>query len=218
MATIDSMMRAAMRHAKTVESMLERSRISADTWAELRWPPPWHLPARVLDQIAAAYRKKKITLDEVAEIFIEHYTPDKIAEFGDRWAGYAWLGPRLPILREALANYVDGRHYSTVCALLPQFEGVLREFLGKEAIKTNSIGGVGSIGFGSAAGRFYAEVIRETYYPDSDSPIPELSRHSILHGNATDYGTPKHSLRVILIADIILSSVDRSREEPPGGE
>lgn len=244
MATFEDVLQSAMRHAESVQSMfgdsgvldsiqesqrlvgqarenaewvdqmMENARLSADTWAELRWPPPWHLPARVLDQIAAVYRKKKISPDEVAEILIKHHTPNKIAEFGDRWRGYAWLGPRLPIFLEALASYVDGRHYSTVCTLLPQFEGVLRELLGNKAIEENSIGTAGKIGFGSAAGRFYAQVIREQFWPTSGSPIPELSRHSILHGNATDYGTAKHSLRVILIADIILSSVNDSREEP----
>lgn len=41
-----------------------------------------------------------------------------------------------------------------------------------------------------------------------------LSRHAILHGKATHYGTLVHSLKVILIADVILSIVEESQEQP----
>src|SRR5262249_46283729 len=115
--------------------------------------------------------------------------------------------------QEGLENYVSCRHHSAVCVLLPQVEGALREALGAKPNRANSLGIIRGYQLGSAAGKFFADVLLETFDPDSTAPIPELSRHAILHGKATDYGTPAHSLKVILIADIILSSIDQNQNE-----
>ena len=81
------------------------------------------MPARVIDRITVAYQAGRLTPEETADIFASFYTPDRIREFGQRWAGYGWLSHRMPILNEALSNHIDGRHYSAVCLLLPQIEG-----------------------------------------------------------------------------------------------
>jgi hypothetical protein len=210
-----SLIRSAERQAAFVQSASERNRSFAETCIQLKWPPPWHMPVTVIDRITSAYQSGKLTAEETAEIFASFYTPERIKEFGQRWAGYGWLAHRLPILNEALENHIDGRHYSAICVLLPQIDGTLRDALGARPTRANSVGIIRGYRLATAAGRFFADVVLENFDPDSAAPIPELSRHAILHGRATDYGTATHSLKVILIADIILSSIEEHRNQPP---
>ncbi len=223
-----SLIRSVERHAEFVQSALdtvvaaqagiERTRNFAEICIQLKWPPPWHMPARVIDRITIAYRAGKLTPEETAEIFTSFYTPERIKEFGQRWAAYGWLAHRFQILQEALENHINGRHYSAVCVLLPQIDGALREALGTKPTRANSTCIIRGYQLATAAGKFFADVVLENFDPDSAAPIPELSRHAILHGKATDYGTPTHSLKVILIADIILSSIEENRNQPAEDE
>jgi hypothetical protein len=220
------LVRSAERHAASVLSGLdavaaaqagiERTRSFAEICIQLKWPPPWHMPARIIDRITVAYQSGSFTPEETTNIFTSFYTPQRINEFGQRWASYEWIAHRLPILQEALANHIDGRYHSAICVLLPQIDGVLREALGAKPTRANSVGIIGGYQLASAAGKFFADVVLENFDPDSAAPIPELSRHAILHGKATDCGTVTHSLKVILIADIILSSIEEA--ENPGAE
>jgi hypothetical protein len=200
-----------------IQASIERTRRFAEICFELKWPPPWHMPATVLDRVTVAYDTGKLTEDETAEIFSSFYSAERIDEFGRRWASYEWISDRIAILQEALVNHTAGRHYSAVCVLLPQIEGVLRDVLGTKPTQTNIVGVIRGYQLATAASKFYAEVLLEHFDPASTSPIPDLSRHAILHGKAVDYGTPIHSLKVILIADIILSSVEETRKQKGEG-
>jgi hypothetical protein len=94
----------------------------------------------------------------------------------------------------------------------------MQETLGTKPTRTNSVGIIRSSQLATAASRFFIDVVLENFDPDSAAPIPELSRHAIRHGKATDYGTPALSLKVILIADIILSSLEEHRNQPAEDE
>jgi hypothetical protein len=209
---------AVKRRADEIQPMqrviAERNRRFAEACVKLQWPPPWHLPTTAIDRIVKAYDSGRLSARETSDVFASYYTGDRIAEFGARWETYPWLSARMPILREALANHIEGRHHSAVCVLMPQIEGVLREELGEKPKQANSVTVMRGSQLGDAAGVFFADVIWENFNPDAGAPIPELSRHAILHGKALDYGTPLHSLKVILIADIILSSIDENRRRP----
>jgi hypothetical protein len=99
---LHGLVRSAERHAASVQSALNavagvqagiaRTRTFADICVQLKWPPPWHMPARVIDRIAVAYQAGKLTPEETARIFSSFYTPEQIREFGQRWAGYDYLG------------------------------------------------------------------------------------------------------------------------------
>lgn len=197
-----------------VQAAAERSRNFAEICIQLKWPPPWHLPTTVIDEITSAYQAGKLTQKEAKAIFVSFYTPERIKEFGHRWASYGWLSHRLPILQEAIENHIAGRHHSSVCVLLPQIDGVLRETLGAKPTRENIVEVIRGYHLATAAGRFFREVVLETFDPNSQAPVPELSRHAILHGVATDYGTTTHSLKLMLIADIVFSSIEKYRESP----
>ena len=224
MATIQGLLRSlegpmkivrdAIKTVAAAEAGLDKARRFADICVQLKWPPPWHIPARVIDRIVDAHAAGHLSAERTAEIFASFYTPEQIEEFGRRWASYGWLSDRLPIFQEALGNHVAARYFSAVCVLLPQIEGVLREALGEKPMREKSVAILRGYQLARPAAKFFAEVVLESFDPEAEAPIPELSRHAILHGSATDYGTPIHSLKVILIGDIILSSIEENRRRP----
>lgn len=198
--------------AAAAKTIFESNQRFAQLCIEFKWPPPWHIPASLADQITNTYHAGKLTPEEIAEIFASFYTPEETSNFGKRWARYGWLAPRLPFLQEVLDNHINGRYISAVCVLLPQIEGSLREALGTNPRKKNVASVIRRSRLTDAATQFFTNVVLEDFVPDSTAPIPELSRHAILHGKAINYGTPTHSLKLILIADIIFSSIDKQWE------
>ena len=45
----------------------------------------------MIDRITVAYQRGRLIPEEAADIFASFDTPDRIREFGQRWAGYGWL-------------------------------------------------------------------------------------------------------------------------------
>lgn len=202
-----------------IQQFFERGRHFAELAAQLGWPPPWHMPVNLIDEIAQGYDQGELSRDDVEELFVQLYSPEVITEFQRRWEGYSWLQHRLPILREAVANHIDGRHYSAVCTLLPQIEGALGDELGRRPKpKIDAVAYFRDSHLGTVAKDFYVRVILESFEWTTSAPIPELSRHAVLHGRSTDYGTPKHSLKLLIITDIILDGIQdrRTNQAVPG--
>ena len=177
----------------------------------LRWPPPGHLPGSFCDALVEAYECGELTDDKVDDLFVQLHPPEAMGEFHGRWGGYAWLGKRTPIVRQALDCYSAGLHYAAVCTLVPQIEGVLRDRLGGEINYKRGDYEVmfPETRFGRAVRDFWLNVLREQGREAGYSgQIDKLGRHRVLHGYATDYGSAAHSLRIVLLADNIFGSLD----------
>jgi hypothetical protein len=174
----------------------------------LRWPPPGDLSTRFVDTVTSGHERGDLSEAEVSELFVKAYGPGQLTEFLKRWEKHAWLSGRLPILREGVENHVEGRYVSSVCVLLPQIEGVLGDALGR---KPNPRGDgaklLGGTTLSTSAREFYVKVINESFEWTSEAPIPELSRHAVLHGRATDFGTQEQSLKVLLILDEMIRAI-----------
>jgi hypothetical protein len=195
-----------------VLQFLQRNKRFADLAEDLAWPPPWHLPVHMIDCITNAHAKGELSNADVEAAFLMFYTPEVVQEFAGRWEGYEWLASRLPIFREGLINHLEGRYFSAVCTLLPQIEGVLADELGRKPIPKCDAGILfRNSRLGSVAKDFYIRVVLESFNWASEAPVPTLSRHAILHGRATLYGTRTHSLKVAIITDIVLSGVEERR-------
>ena len=202
---------------RTLELLEKRHQKFVALVRKLKWPPPGHLPCTVLDRIADAYSSGKLSDSDVEDLFVRAYSPRILAEIGGKWASYQWLAERLPILQEALANYPDERYASVVCTLMPQFEGLLGTVLGRKP--NPEIDGptiFRDSPHGTLVSDYYLQVILATFQAWNPSlPVPDLSRHAILHGRATTYGTKVHALKLIIVTDYLLASLDDRRSGTP---
>lgn len=151
---------------------------------------------------------------DVEAAFLAFYTSDRVMGFLGQWEKHEWLERRVPILREAVMNHLDGRYFSVICTLLPQIEGMLGDLIGEKPNPRNHASKMFRVSrLGGIAKNFYVKVIVEGSDWQRIAPIPELSRNAILHGSTTDYGTQKHSLQVLIIVDIIVSGIAERRAE-----
>jgi len=213
----ENLIRPAIQMAEDMARMVvlaeQRNQKFATLVRKLKWPPPGHLPCTVIDRIADAYSSGQLSDTEVEDLFIQAYSPRILGEIERKWASYGWLADRLPILQEALANYPDGRYHSVVCTLMPQLEGISgTEFGRKPKPKDDAPAVFGESPHGALVSDYYLQVILETFDAwNPTSPVPDLSRHAILHGRATGYGTKAHALKLIIVTDYLLASFEARR-------
>lgn len=171
------------------------------------------MPVRLIDIITTEWREKRLSPSEVERHFLSFYSSEVVNSLLETWRHANWLTGRLPVLEEAIANYDAARHFSCVCLLLPQIEGILGDHLGRKPNAQNDAASFfRHTRLGVVAREFYVRIYCESVRWDADSPIPELSRNAILHGRIANYGTAKHSLKLILILDAVLGALREARE------
>jgi hypothetical protein len=175
---------------------------------KLGWPPPWHLPAVLLDRIVEAHESGDFSVEEVSQLFIELYGQKRLKELLERWKQSEHIGRRATILDEGIQGHIDGRFFSSVCVFSTQIEGVIGEALGRQPNPKNDADIIfRDTTLSRVARAFYIKVANESFSWSRSSPIPELSRNAILHGRDTEFGTASNSLRVILLFDAVWSAI-----------
>jgi hypothetical protein len=175
---------------------------------KLGWPPPWHLPAVLLDRIVEAFESGNFSVEEVTQLFIDLYGQERMKELLEKWKQSEHIGRRAPILNEGIQDHLDGRFFSSVCIFSTQIEGVIGEAIGRQPNPKNDADIIfRDTTLSRVARAFYIKVANESFSWSRSSPIPELSRNAILHGRDTEFGTPSNSLRVILLFDAICSAI-----------
>lgn len=181
---------------------------------EIGWPPPWHLPARTLDEVVRSYHGGAITADEVVEIVLELYDRGTLDQLVGEWASLDWLAPRMPAIREGVDSYRDGRYFAAVCTLLPHVEGVLGDEMGKTPNPQNDAAKYfRKTPLSDTAREYFVNVWKTGFRFDPAVPVPEMSRNAILHGRDLSYGTKAHALRTILVLDAVIGAVDEHRRD-----
>lgn len=203
-ATINAIVEAGRRKGERTREML----------LAIGWPPPWHLPARTLDEVVRSYHGGAITADEVVEIVLELYDRGTLDELVAEWTRIDWLAPRMPAIREGIDSYKDGRYFAAVCTLLPHVEGVLGDALGRAPNAQNDAAKFfRDTPLSATAKEYFVKVWKTGFGFGPNAPVPEMSRNAILHGRDLSYGTKEHALRSVLVLDGVIGAVDEHRRD-----
>lgn len=180
---------------------------------KLDWPPTVHLiPGEVLE-IVKLYDEYGLDLikDKVEEYLIKRFSKDDLNAKLDYWSSKKWLKKRMPILKQAVESHLNGNYYVSVPALLPQIEGIIIDGFGcfgyvkSEKYKSlieNLLASEGKNAFDKQMNKFFLNFVLSKFVHGTD-PSSFLSRHAILHGGDTKYGTAANSLKSILVFDYI---------------
>ena len=138
------------------------------------------------------------------------------------WLAQSKIAHRHIILKEGVECHLDEKFYASTSTLIPLVEGFLRDVLGedyefnsmrKDDMKkaTNALKNIWkSKSYNVPETTLLLDclpnVVADLYeeYIDSKSIPGKLYRHGICHGNQTDFGSKKNSLRLILILDRII--------------
>lgn len=190
-----------------VEEMIRRNEAFQKLVVAMNWPPPSHSPVTLIDAVTESHARGELTREDVAALFVECYDAELIGHLLSEWKKCGWLQARTPILEEGIRNHLEGRYYSAVYTLLPQIEGVVGDDLGRQPVpKSDAMRFFSDSRLSKVARDFYVNVILEGFNWQATAPIPELSRHAILHGCATSFGSAEHSLKVILMLDAVIAA------------
>jgi hypothetical protein len=178
---------------------------------QLKWPPPGHLSAILLDKISLSFEKGKITAQDVDEILVHFYNKDRLQEIVDTWSEQKFIQPRMKILREVVTAHIEGRYELSIPSLLPQIEGIIAD-INKHAGRMNfpnikeyvEAMFARDTRFDRVGKTFFLSILYENF--EWQDPIPFLSRNAILHGADTNYASASNSLRLILMFDLLQDS------------
>lgn len=214
--SIDQVLGGFAQHAKRIQELWIEVERDLDRYGEimleLGWPPPREPPIPMLRQMVRLYDRGEVTGEEVSAAFVDFYGEDELLTMLERWEGRPFLKRRIPILREVVEGHLDGRYALTVPTVLAQVDGVLGDVFGHRGqlwgatlmAYAEELLSDGLLGEDVLA--FYVERIREP--AEFGAPeIPQLSRHAVLHGIDTEYGTESKSLRAILLFNYVQEAV-----------
>jgi hypothetical protein len=176
------------------------------------WPPHNKLFIKDIKNIVEYFKKNGIekTNQRLNSYFVKRFNSEEIETMLRTWENRKWLKKRIPILQEAIKAHNNSSYYASVSTILPQIEGMiadgfayngkingkkLKQFIG------NLVKDKGDC-IDDAVYDFYSTIILVTF--DHGKKINSfLSRHAILHGGDTNFGTVENSLKCILLFDYL---------------
>lgn len=152
------------------------------------------------------------TKELIDHLFIHLYGADEINRLYNGWEKNILLKSRLAILREGLDAHLRKHFNASVCTILPQIEGVIRDMIpstikniNRKELEYAVDDIVDSKDFNQATREFYFKFILHRF--DHGKELPVLSRHAILHGEDTNFGTEVKSLKAILLFDFLQEKI-----------
>lgn len=203
--------------ARRVSAMMDNL---AGIMVELGWPPVEKLDTDECSRIITLYRD--LGADAIREplgrVLVEKYDRNTLENMLAEWKMDGRLSHRFPILEQGVLAHFQEHYSASVCTLLPQIEGLIleRHWHPKgERCRMNSLRQYVQVGlscsdyfwFDRWANEFYTRVLMAQF---TYGEIPsELSRHAILHGYDTQFGTAANSLKAILIFDYFQRELNR---------
>ena len=184
---------------------------------ELEWFPTAvgnQLSLNDIIQIVNLYDSegKEKTQEVIDVLFVKLYDEDEISRLYAGWEKNSILKGRLSILREGVDSHLAKHFNASVCTILPQIEGVIHEIIPMSVRKIHEgelKKAVGSIvdnkNYNQATKEFYFKIILTEFWHGDE--IPVLSRHAILHGEDTNFGTEVNSLKLVLLFDFLQEQI-----------
>lgn len=155
---------------------------------------------------------------------IMHYCEDTFNEMIGVWNSQYWLSRRIKILKEVVQSYSEGKYSVVVPTMLAQVEGIIAEgFNHKGSMNGSKYKGYIDILFNEdgkgitsklelMASNFIKNVILVQFFHGQEL-TSTLSRHAILHGADTEYGTQINALKAIIMFDFIQEMISEKKED-----
>jgi hypothetical protein len=179
------------------------------------WPPHYQMNVGHMKKIIEAHENETLRPDQVRvfidETFIEYYSDEKISQLLKSWEEKEWLEKRIPILKEIIDAHLKGMYSVSVPAIFPQVEGIIADgyhhkgmMAGKnlERYTEKLLNNGDEFSYDLAIQEYFLQFVLVGF--EHGSPVNSfLSRHAILHGADTEYGTRVNSLKSLLLFDYL---------------
>jgi hypothetical protein len=186
------------------------------------FPPVSTLPMNQLIEIVQIERSTGTddAINKLKIILTQYYNEKKLAEIINRWRGISWLDKRIPILSQAIDAHNKHHYFLSVTAFLPQIEGIFADgtdHIGDMNIRQKVKLLLNSdeeklFTFDKEIQEFYLNIVLSSFGHNLEIK-PFFSRHAILHGGDTEYGTGENSIRCIMLFDYLVRKLDKHRRK-----
>jgi len=187
---------------------------------ELGYAPHKELPDDYKTKIVDDYDKhgKMFVARYIDEMMFNYYNKQTIDEIAQKWEEKNLAKSRIHILRDVAKCHNLRMYNVSIPALLPQFDGII----------TDAFSHTGRLYGGDT--RTYLDKLLNKNFTNEDSfkeafyeyytknllaqfefgkeISSDVSRHAILHGGDKNYGKKSNSLKLILIFDFLLMSLE----------
>ena len=216
---------------RRLQALIDEHRDSATAFKEAGWPIAPSMPYELRSRVTSMHKAQRTRYISRAIIGYYQRQDHKHTRQAVRaWASNELFAPRMHILMDALDLHCQGRYVSSVPTLMPQIEGILREYVQNNGLEykfpmAEVFGPVlDTSDYMQLANWVISETLRyqlqhNTYaYSDFKAELTkpggrrQVSRHTVLHGITLGYDRPIHSLRACLLLDAL------SALEPPEDE
>lgn len=194
-----------------------------DAFKEAGWPITPSVPKHLMQRVVELHKIGKVQY--ASQVIIGYYRRNNwrnLIQTVNKWTDHSLYTSRMDIILDALDAHCRGKYSLSVPTLLPQIEGILREYIHSNnlsakfgKIKMVYETAIGDIGDYSLTTWKIAETLlfclQNNTYIWSDFEIElkksltrrKVSRHTVLHGINPCYNRPIHSLKTFLILDAI---------------
>lgn len=183
---------------------------------QLEWPPPPNLIEKGTEYLKIVEEYEKYGLDfvkdKVESIMLNWYTDQNLIEMIKKWRMSPLLKPRIHILESAVHAHIRNEYILSIPVFLSQIEGIITSgfrFSGwmnskkfKEHLESVLHEALVIKNKNESIREFVINVLMVTFI-HGENIESSLSRHAILHGADTDYGTRTNSLKLILLIENI---------------
>jgi Metal binding domain of Ada len=193
----------------------ERNRRYARAMLVLGWPPVLDIYTTQVSEILERFDSDapEALAQEVSQFLVEFFSPELLRQKVAKWKELHWVQKRIGIVEKAVEAHIRGDFELSVPTMLAQIEGVVASgfayvgFMRVADLKKLHDKLLGQSGRATDAGfKQYIDAVLLVPFEHGHALGSQLSRHAILHGADTEYGTPQNSLRTILLFDYLVES------------
>ncbi len=203
--------------------LLEYHKDSAEAFKSAGWIIAPSMKRELIEKVVLFHQQNKTRY--VSQVILGYYHKnnfEKLKKAVETWETNPLFSSRMHIFKAALEAHCNGNYTLSVPALLPQVEGILNEYvkvnnltakLGKiEKVYNAVIGDLDEYPLSSwaIANTLLYQLQTNTFtFTDFEVEFKKSSksrrttRHTVLHGIATNYDKPTHSLKAFVLLDAL---------------
>ncbi|MFX0201918.1 MAG: hypothetical protein ACFFCW_37890 [Candidatus Hodarchaeota archaeon] len=224
-AAIDSAFRSISSSDifKRLSEFVRAQQEAIDAFRAAGWPIAPSMPVELRERVVGLHRQGKTRYASQSIMgYYRRNNHENLIQMVDNWEGHPLFRLRMHIIRDALDAHREGKYTLSVPALIPQIEGILNDYVrqnnlaarfGKiREVYTAAIGNPEHYGLAEWAivQTLLYQLQTNTYmHTDFEDELRRVARnrqttrHTILHGIATEYNRQIHSLKVFLLLDAV---------------
>lgn len=189
---------------------------------ELGWPPPLGLPASIMEEILHDYDEHGagVAGPKAERLLLEHYDAEVVGDMLGEWGQNPLLARRLTVLRQVVLAHQGCQYALSVPTILAQIEGLIADGFkhhGRMSVSDYKayveklLESENAVMTDPMAKEFILKTVLVSFQHGEAIPS-SLSRHAILHGADSEYGTATNSLKALLLFSYLAASFGAEEE------